>query len=268
MDHVLTATPEIDQPPREFLECIGVIFEVFGPETQDSGNLSYGIDSAGARFFVKTTDPNATVFLDYRARVELLRNAVRVSRSCDNAVLPRLHNVIESPHGPMLIYEWTDGDLLRNESARQRVRRLPDQEILTSLDQIFQLHVDLADAGWVAADFYDGCLIYDFSLRELHVVDLDGYPQGPFRNSMGRMFGSSRFMAPEEFEYGRLIDQRTTVFTLGRTAAVLFSDGTLGRGSFRGGEALYEVMVQACQPLPEHRFESVRQFCTAWQRAR
>lgn len=48
---------------------------VFGSETQDSGNLSYGVDSARARFFVKTTDPNATVFLDYPARVELLRNA-------------------------------------------------------------------------------------------------------------------------------------------------------------------------------------------------
>ena len=45
------------------------------------------------------------------------------------------------------------------------------------------------------------------------------------------MFGSSRFMAPEEFERGALIDERTNVFTMGRTAAVLLADGTLHRCS-------------------------------------
>ena len=56
---------------------------------------------------------------------------------------------------------------------------------------------------------------------------------------MGRMFGSSRFMAHEEFERGARIDERTTVFTMGRTAAVLLSDGTLERRPFRGSDALY-----------------------------
>lgn len=266
MDSGITTTREIDHPPREFLESIGEIFTTFGPATQDSGNISYGAISEGERFFVKTTDPDAEVVLDYPARVELLRNAVRVSRSCNNAVLPKLQNVIESPHGPMLVYQWVDGDLLR--AARQRFCDLPKDEIAFSLNRIFRLHSDLAAMSWVAVDFYDGCLIYDFSRRELHVVDLDGYHQGPFCNTMGRMFGSSRFMAPEEFEFGRQIDERTTVFTLGRTAAVLFSDGTLDRSAFLGSNAHYEVMAQACQSAPENRFNSVREFYSAWQQAR
>ena len=36
--------------------------------------------------------------------------------------------------------------------------------------------------------------------QSFHVVDLDHYQLGAFSNEMGRMFGSSRFMAPEEFE--------------------------------------------------------------------
>ncbi len=82
------------------------------------------------------------------------------------------------------------------------------------------------------------------------------------------MFGSSRFMAPEEFQRGATIDQRTTVFTMGRTAAVLLADGTLDRKPFRGSDALYEVMRQACEPQPEHRFPSLASFRRAWCAAR
>jgi hypothetical protein len=32
----------------------------------------------------------------------------------------------------------------------------------------------------------------------MQVVDLDNYRDAPFINHMGRMFGSTRFMAPEE----------------------------------------------------------------------
>ena len=70
----------------------------------------------------------------------------------------------------------------------------------------------------MASDLYDGCLLVELSTGRLTVVDLDAYRRGPGRNTMGRMFGSRRFMAPEEFELGAPIDQRTTVFTLGRLA--------------------------------------------------
>lgn len=85
---------------------------------------------------------------------------------------------------------------------------------------------------------------------------------------MGRMFGSSRFMAPEEFERGTLIDQRTTVFTMGRTAAILLSDGTLDRPPFRGSDALHAVVCRACALGPAERFPTLDGFHRAWQAAR
>ncbi|MEQ8992769.1 MAG: hypothetical protein RLO46_13195 [Pseudomonadales bacterium] len=165
----------------------------------------------------------------------------------------------------MLVYEWVDGDLLRRSTARERFRNLSTDEILVCLDQIFELHVELASAGRIAVDSYDGCLIYDFLSRGIHVVDLDGYHEGPFLNKMGRMFGSSRFMAPEELQYGERIDERTTVFTLGRTAAVLASDGSLNPTSFRGPKSLCNVMARACDPVVQNRFQSVRDFHSAWR---
>jgi len=44
-------------------------------------------------------------------------------------------------------------------------------------------------------------------------------------------------MAPEEFELGALIDERTNVFVMGRTALVFLSDGTLNAEAFRGTRA-------------------------------
>ncbi len=82
------------------------------------------------------------------------------------------------------------------------------------------------------------------------------------------MFGSTRFMAPEEFVKGATIDQRTSVFTLGRTVLVLLGDGTMDRDAFRGPVALWTVAVRACQPQPERRQASLPEFCAEWRTAR
>lgn len=140
--------------------------------------------------------------------------------------------------------------------------------IVRALDTIVDPHRELADHGWIAGNFYDGCLIDDFSAERLAMVDLDPYHKGPFVNTMGRIFGSTGFMAPEEFRRGAAINERTSVFTLGRVLAVFLSDGSLARGPFRGGDPLYEVMLRACQEGPEGRFPSVAAFAEAWRRAR
>ena len=38
----------------------------------------------------------------------------------------------------------------------------------------------------------------------------------PYINKMGRLWGSSRFMSPEEFELNAMIDERTNVFNMVR----------------------------------------------------
>ena len=164
----------------------------------------------------------------------------------------------------MLVYAWAEGELLHH-NALDRFRALPVHEILPCSMPWYALHARLAQAGWVAVDFYDGCLIYDFRRQDLTVVDLDTYHRGPLTNEMGRMFGPTRFMAPEEFELGATIDERTTVFTMGRTAAVLLSDGSLDHGPFRGSEAQWEVMLTACSAGPNDRFATVAALNAAWQ---
>jgi serine/threonine-protein kinase len=265
--NALLARASIDEPAEAFLRSIGDVFAVFDARTQDSGNISYGVALGGQRYFVKTAGS-----LDHAARIALLRNAIDLARSCEHPCLPVLHAVIEAPAGPLLVYGWVDGELLGAPAARradpacalQRFRALPVREIERCLDAVFEVHRRLASAGWIAADFYDGSLLYDFATTALHVIDLDHYHRGPVRNTMGRMFGSTRFMAPEEHELGAQIDERTSVYTLGRTALVLLSDGT--EQAFRGSPARLEVVRRATQPDRDRRYASVADLDDAWRR--
>ena len=71
-------------------------------------------------------------------------------------------------------------------------------------------------------------------------------------------------MAPEEFTRGATIDQRTNVYTLGRTAAVLLSDGDLDSDAWRGSHAIREVLDRATSLRCEARFPTVIDFVGAW----
>ncbi len=272
MSSPLLSKRRIAELPGDFLDSTGRIFATFGPPAQDSGNLSFGVQTPAGRFFVKTTDPDAAVLLPFEERTVLLRNAAALAERCPHPAMPVLKNVLESPVGPVLVYDWVEGELLRRNpgdpaSAHDRFRALPVTDIVAALDVVYDLHGLLAGAGYVAADFYDGCLIYDFAAKRLQVVDLDHYHLGPFTNRMGRLFGSSRFMAPEEFEHGAVIDERTTVFNLGRAGRTFLGDADAGEEGFRGGERLYGVLEKACAPDPDDRHESVKRFLEAWRTA-
>jgi serine/threonine-protein kinase len=238
----------------------GDVFAMF--DAQDSGNVSYGVRIGDRRYFVKTA--GRVVEPEFPVRVARLRNAVAIAASCTHRALSVLDHVIESPSGPLLIYDWFDGELLGVPSERRddptssfaRFRALPAPAIAAALTTIYELHAQLACDGWVAVDFYDGCLMYNFASQELRVIDLDMYSHGPFMNNMGRMFGSTRFMAPEEFEMGARIDERTTVFNLGRAAFVFLGE--------RGTAAQRAAATRACSPDPADRFATVEGFLAAW----
>ena len=254
----------VDVDPATYLSDQGKVFAVFDERTQDSGNVSYGVEIDARRYFVKTAGrpDDDRSYLDHSGRVSLLCNAVKLAESSDHRTLPTLHQVVDSAWGPMLVYDWVEGELTR--SCLDLVRSLSLRDVGHLVTEVYDLHRELASLGWITNDFYDGAMIYDFRRRRVHVIDLDSYNMGSFTNSMGRMAGSSRFMAPEEFELGATIDERTTVFTMGRTAAVLMSDNSLERPAFRGSDGQYDVMVRSCAEDPDDRFQTVADMYAAW----
>lgn len=273
---VLLTSRETPLTPLAFISEAGRVCAIFDERTQDSGNISYGVETADKRYFIKTAgSPTVTrPFLPYQARVDLLRNVVRLHERVRHAALVPLRNVVESPDGPLLVFDWVSGELLgapfesRSDpsTAYVRFRRLPVQRILSALDEVIDLHRELASWGYVAVDFYDGSLMYDFEASRVHAIDLDSYRLGPFVNRMGRMFGSTRFMAPEEFEFGAEINERTTVHALGRTVFELLTDPLTAL--FRSPTLLRVLAERASARLPAARYRSVAEFASAWREAR
>ena len=252
----LLGTRNTPLAPPEFLGRAGHVFTCF--DQQDSGNVSFGIATSRGRYFVKTAGAPDAKGLPVRHadRVALLANAERLARSVEHPALTRFVQSCDSSWGPMLIYQWVDGEHLHERrenrdnpsTAWQRFLHLPLTERLAAAQVLLDLHVALASKGWVTGDFYDGCLIYDFARQRIHVFDLDNYRMGAYQNEMGRMFGSTRFMAPEEFELGRTIDERTTVFAMGRTLSIFLS------GDF---SAIAAVVAKACAADPAKRHRTV-----------
>ena len=191
--------------PADFVSAAGRVFQIFDQRTQDSGNISYGVETESHRYFVKTagSQVDSAPALSHPDRVRLLRNVVRLHQLVHHPTLVPLLNVVESPQGPMLVFEWTNGKLLgapaelRSDpsTAYVRFRRLPVDRIIAALTDVIDLHCVLASRSYVAVDFYDGSLMYDFEASRIRVIDLDSYTPGRFLNRMGRMFGSTRLMS-------------------------------------------------------------------------
>jgi serine/threonine-protein kinase len=269
MPHPLTEIEAIEVPVESYLGQVGEVFQAF--RQQDSGTVSYGVLIGERRWFVKESG-NPSI-------VESLRRALRLHTKVQHPALPRLRSSFRTPGGLALVYEWVPGEVLHDPRFTREQRRwdpahphvrfrsLPVGEILEVLDTIFDVHVLLAGRGFVASDFYDGCIIYDFVGRRVSLCDLDEYREGPFVLELDRNYGSTRFMAPEEFRRGSTIDQVTNVFSLGRAATVLLCDGTESLDAWRGSDALREVVVRATTAERSQRHQSVREFVEEWHEA-
>lgn len=229
------------------LEALGTTFAVF--DQQDSGCVSYGVQQdSGRRLFVKiSTTPGA---------VDSLRRALALHSAVSHPAIVAPLEAHELPSGDIaIVYPWRDGDILRPPS-RERFLALPVPLILDAIDTILDAHLTIAAAGFVEADLYDGAFLYDFDRERMQLIDLDEYRPGPFTVEDDRLPGSRRFMAPEQWRRGATIDERTTVYVLGRAARLLLTEAS---------QAQEDVIATATDPDPDRRFPTVADLAAAWR---
>ncbi|MGI8793898.1 MAG: serine/threonine protein kinase [Acidimicrobiales bacterium] len=267
----LFATTTIDEPLVDFIGRHGRIVRTFGVR-QDSRTEIHGIEIDGKRLVVKAAyDPGS---------VGWLASARRFHATVRHPAIPTiLHTIDIGDGGLALVEEWGDGEILHDPyddtvldrsnpaSPYQRFLALPTTEVARAIQQILDAHVAVVDAGFVAVDLYDGCVLYDFATSTLRLIDLDNYCPGPYVLEVDRQFGSSWYMPPEEFTRGATIDERASVFTIGRMALSYLGCARKGpalRGDFRGSSEQYAIATQACAPDPADRIQLVREFTSAW----
>ena len=263
--HPLLDITEIDTDIDDYLKQIGEITYRF-PE-HDSRCQSFQTVVDNQRWFVKHGNISQTIMW--------LKQAVRFHAAVQHEALPQLHNAFTTPDGLTLVYNWIDGEGLRPERElsdgelhpRDRFCALPAAEIIDALNVIYDVHVLIEKRGFIAEDFYDGCIIYDFEKKQIHLYDFDHYHPAPFINDRGRLYGSRRFMAPEEFQKGERIDERTNVFMLGRTAFVLLANNSDSRNDWKASEDMWQVAKRATNTDKQLRYQSVKEFVSAWHAA-
>ncbi|OWA34947.1 hypothetical protein B9G55_14495 [Saccharibacillus sp. O16] len=254
-----------------WLAPFGRVFRVW--DRQDSGNLGFGLEIEGQKVFIKYA---GAFTVDYDGHpvdaIRRLREAAAVYEVLQHPALVRVLDHFETADGYAVLYEWAEGKLLRPgaeegaaDAVISRFRRLPVEERVEAMDTILEFHAYVEAMNYVAIDFYDGSLIYDFEKRRMTLCDIDFYRPKPYTNDMGRMWGSSRFMSPEEYEWGAPIDSRTNVYNLGAMAFHLLGGGQdHSRELWEAGNERYQIALRAVSPERADRWESVDALLEAW----
>lgn len=247
----------------------GKVFKVY--DDQDSGNICFGVENKGNRYFVKVAGiPTEQYSGTAEDAITRLKATVPVYQ---DLVYPNLIKFIRSEEVGnvfVMIFEWADGECMGRmyPKSRQKFLQMPLGTRLDVFDDILSFHAFVASKGYVAIDFYDGSILYDFNAGRTIICDIDFYSKMPYINKAGRMWGSSRFMAPEEFESGAAIDEVTNVYLMGATAFALFSDYDKTFEKWPLGDELYKIALKAVNNERDLRQESLEQFIEEWNEAK
>ncbi|WP_141433888.1 serine/threonine protein kinase [Bacillus sp. 03113] len=264
----------------DWLSRLGEVFCIFNQ--QDSGNICFGVEKDGKKQFVKYAGAKTLEYSgDPQDAINRLKKATSLYEELSHPNLVKLVDHFKIDNGYVMIFDWFEGECLHShwsfpppakynhpDSPFFRYKQLPIHHRLSSLDRIISFHLHIQRKNYVAVDFYDGSILYDFKNNRTMICDIDLYQRKPFKNTMGRLWGSSRFMSPEEFELGADIDEVTNVYNMG---AIVF--GLLGGGldrSYSKWEAekeLFKVAAKAVKPNRDQRYSSVEEFLFSMERS-
>lgn len=282
-----------EQHDFSFISKIGRVFSVF--DAMDSGNICFGVDRDGKRFFVKYAGARTQNYDgEISDAVVRLKNAVKVYEDLQHPYLIRLIEHYPAGDGYVAIFDWVSGEGLRSyweyvgqpmwgyrASPNYRFRRIPVDKRIAVVDKIMEFHRHVIEHGYIPVDFYDGSMIYDLNTGGFHICDIDFYRKAPVKNDMGKMWGSTRFMSPEEYELGADLDEKTVVYLMGATAFELLSNdteeayqawenGKLHRSfnAWSATNALFNVAVKAASLERNERYNTITELIETWNAAK
>lgn len=259
------------EPDLRFLQPYGKVFKVF--DTLVSGNLCFGVEGPYGRLFIKLAGADTLNFTGRPSdAIETLRNAVPLLQT-QHPALARLYTHGPVLHGYAAVFEWLDAQPFvssdrSDRTVRSRMQTLPLPSQLAMIDNIFSLHLALAEKGFIAVDFSARNVLLDLYSARSFVCDIDQYLPCPAVNRTGRMPGEADYLAPEEYIRGSTISEDSTVYKLGRLALSFFTEhDDPSPSSFMAPKPLYPVMQKAMDENRARRYRTVSDFVGAWRNA-
>lgn len=262
-----------------------------------SGCIGIGMEQAGRKYFCKIAGVDTIeAEVSPAESVRQLKAAVPLYEDLKHPNLVRLIEAYD--HGPFYaaIFQWAEGECLFDhwnfeqyqkdpalKSPKQRFRQLPACKKLRAVDALFSFLQNTAEQGYVAVDFYDGSILYDFSNDQTRICDIDFFQKAPVFNDKGQdWFGSKRLKAPEEYQKGSVIDEQTNLFTLGALIFEFFGHFSpeeiqkryqtnqflpCSSANWQLNEESYQVVAKAVRLDRAERYQTFAAFYRDWNAA-
>jgi len=273
-----------------FLSKYGKVCKVFD---EQGINVCFGVANENGRYFIKFAGAKPVNFDVCKGNtilaIEWLKNATTIYKDLEHPTLIRFIKSEEIGGGYAAIFEWVDAVGIEplNSCDHKRFMNMPIEKKIHAFEDILSFHALVAAKGYVAIDFYDGSILYDYENEKVVICDIDFYQKSPYVGEMG-LWGSTRFVSPEECEAGAVMDEITMVYTMGATAFMLFAyDSETDIEWRKQGEAFYrtrkfqdkppktwqlsrelfDVAKKAVSIKRDNRQQSVEQFIMEWRAA-
>ncbi|MEG0295501.1 MAG: hypothetical protein RR620_02210 [Clostridium sp.] len=271
-----------------WIKKYGTVFNVI--DETGSGCICFGVMNNNKKYFLKIAGAN-TVEAEVHPEesISVLKEAVKIYKILEHPNLIKLVEHYDYLNYYVAVFEWIDGMCLFDHwnfkkysetpqliSPAKRFKELSIKKKLHVVDVMFSFLETVANNNYVAVDFYDGSIMYDFDIDRTTICDIDFFRKKPTINNLGTdFFGTKRLKAPEEYIYGTCIDEVTNVFTLGamifdffgkfdnreieeRYINNKFSPCDLSKWTL--SEACYKIVLKAVSIDRDKRFKTISEF--------
>lgn len=268
-----------------WLNDYGSVFSVI--DETGSGCISFGIKKDNKKYFFKIAGAKTVnAEISEEESINLLKEAVIKYKDIKNENLIKLIDAFEYKDFYVVIYEYAEGECLfdhwnfdRYEKTKEvtplmKFKSLPVEKRLNVVYKLFSFFESFIDAGYVAVDFYDSSIIYNFENDNVTFCDIDLFRKIPTVNDLGKdYFGTKRLKAPEENELGATIDEQTSLFTLGAIIFDMFSNISNTEERYKKGcfipnkfdefelnNNIYNVLLKATAYNRNDRYKAIKEF--------
>lgn len=264
----------------------GIVFSVI--DETGSGCISFGVQKDNKKYFIKIAGAKTVeAEISEQDSIDLLKDAVEKYKNIHHQKLIKYVDSFDINEFFAVIFEYADGECLfdhwnfekyKNDSTLiTPIQKFKKLEISKRLDVVYKLFSFLEtfiNAGYVAVDFYDSSIIYNFEKDEATFCDIDLFRKLPTKNDLGKdYYGTKRLKAPEENELGATIDELTNEFTLGAIIFDIFSNVSNNDKRYEIGMFIpndleefelntktYNVLLKATNYDRNNRYTSINEF--------
>jgi serine/threonine-protein kinase len=281
----------IDFKLREYqdfswLNNYGKVFSVI--DETGSGCISFGIEKNEKKYFFKIAGAKTVeAEISEEESIKLLKDAVIKYKDIQHENLIKYIDSFDYKDFFIVIYEYANGECLfdhwnfnkyeqnkKIETPVQKFKKLSIDKRLNVVNKLFSFFETVVENGYVAVDFYDSSIIYDFSNDNITFCDIDLFRKMPTTNDIGKdYFGTKRLKAPEENELGATIDELTNEFTLGAIVFDMFSRVTNNEERYNKGvfipnkfedfelsKDIYDVLKKSTNYDRKERYDTIKSF--------